>query len=368
MLAFDLSSCETANVLARGRQRRRSQRLASDRRAALLGRKQVRERLIAASRRTWPALLVLIVLPPAAAILFVATTGGLLRWVVLGVSITMGPALAAIVLMITSGVGAQAMGTLGEEWTAQELRHLTRHGWHVVTGLTLRDWQIDHVVVGPWGVLVFETKWSAYPWAGTDADRFMRDRLKVAVAQANQSRFHLASKLRHVLNESDVHSVLVLWSAPGPVLEKHEPEFVDGTTVLVLGDLASFVTRFEESHTQHIDSEAVWEKVAELAFSGDALDAARGLVPGRGLLSTYVQFLVAPAVAAILAMYAFLGSFHLGWTPAAPLLETTIAVLLGIAGTRLRHLRLVSIAWTAAAVGIVVVFGLDIAVIHLAAH
>jgi hypothetical protein len=45
MLAFDPSTCETANVLARGRQRRRSQQLASDRRAALLGRKQVRERL-----------------------------------------------------------------------------------------------------------------------------------------------------------------------------------------------------------------------------------------------------------------------------------------------------------------------------------
>ena len=177
-----------------------------------------------------------------------------MRWVVLGASITMGPSLAAIVLMITSGVGAQAMGTLGEEWTAQELRHLTRHGWHVVTGLTLRDWQIDHVAVGPSGVLVFETKWSAYPWAGTDADSFMRERRKVAVAQANQSRFHLASKLRHVLDKRDVHSVLVLWSAPGPVLERHEPEFVDGTTVLVVGDLASFVTRFEESHTQHIDT------------------------------------------------------------------------------------------------------------------
>jgi hypothetical protein len=195
----------------------------------------------------------------------------------------------------------------------------------------------------------------------------MRDRLKVAVAQANQSRFHLASKLRHVLDKSDVHSVLVLWSAPGPLLEKHEPEFVDGTAVLVVGDLASFVTRFEESHTQHIDTEAVWAKVEELAFIGDNLDAARGLVPGRGLLFTYLQVLVAPVATAILAMYAFLGSFHLGWTP-APLLETTIAVLLGIAGTRLRQLRLVSIAWTTAAVGVVVIFGLDIAVIHLAAH
>jgi hypothetical protein len=130
----------------------------------------------------------------------------------------------------------------------------------------------------------------------------------------------------------------------------------------------SRITRYRQAPTalgsSRRNTEAVWAKVEEFAFSSDRLDAERGLVPGHGLLFAYLQVLIAPLVAALLAVYAFFGSIHTSWAP-APWLETISAVLLGITGTQLKRLRLVSIAWTTTAL---IVAALDIAVICLAAH
>jgi hypothetical protein len=310
------STCETLGVLAPSRQSRRSRQLASERRAALVARKQVRERLVAASRQIWPILLGLVVVPPAAAIPFVALKGGELRWVVLGMCLAIGPWLASVVLIVMSGVAPRAAGTLAEEWTTQELRRLKKRGWRVVTGLTLPDIQVDHVAVGPPGVLVLETKWSGDPWFGRDADSFMHGRLDDAVGQANKRRFWVANKLRNLIDKSDVHGVLVLWSPPGSPTAEHKPEDVDGTTVLLGTELGSWLYQFDETHSARVSADVVWAKVEELARAGDELDTQRGLVQRPGLMSTYVRNVLGPVTAIALAGYGFFGSVHLGWAPA----------------------------------------------------
>jgi hypothetical protein len=320
----------------------------------------------------WLLLLVMVVFPAAVAVPFVVLTGGLLRWGLLGFCIAVGPGLASVALLLTSGVAPQAMGTLAEEWTTQELRRLEKRGWHVVTGVTLPGHQIDHVAVGPPGVLVVETKWSGEPWLGDNTTPYMRRSLKSALRQANESRLQIVSKLRGIVGESDVHAVLVLWSAPGLILEGNAREVMEGTTVLVGTELRSWVEEQTASQVGDRDIEVAWEKIKGLALHGDALDAREGLAVTAGPMATYFRILVAPLFAAVLAWYAFFVSLHLGGTVGA-LVETGTAALIGIAAAllmrrRFTRFRVVPLAWTTAAIGVFVVVGLDVLVHHLVAH
>jgi hypothetical protein len=359
-------------VIAGVRERWGSRQLSSSRRAALIARKKVHEALVGAAREIWPVLLVLVVVPPALAVPFVALTGGLLRWVVLGLLIAVGPWLVSVALLLTSGVAPQAMGTAGEEWTAQELRRLEKRGWHVVTGVTLPGHQIDHVAVGPSGVLVVESKWSAEPWFGADSPKFMRGTLQSALNQANQSRQQVVSKLRGIVGDCDVQSVLVLWSASGRILDEHAPEVTKGTTVLLGTELRSWLDALTESHGGGTNVEGAWEKIKGLASRGDALDADQGLVATSGPMATYIRVIVAPFFAAALAWYAFVVSLHLGGTVAA-LVETATATIIGAAATwfmrrRLTRFRAVPIAWMTAAIGTLIAFDLYVLVHHLVEH
>ena len=62
-------------------------------------------------------------------------------------------------------IGARIQhGLDGEQLTADELRKLRRHGWRAVHNLHLQAGDIDHVAVGPGGVVVIETKSSNAEW------------------------------------------------------------------------------------------------------------------------------------------------------------------------------------------------------------
>lgn len=66
-------------------------------------------------------------------------------------------------LVLLSGTAPLMMGELAEQWTAQELRPLTKHGWRLVNHFGLGYGGQDHVLVGPGGVVLLETKSSATP-------------------------------------------------------------------------------------------------------------------------------------------------------------------------------------------------------------
>jgi hypothetical protein len=49
-------------------------------------------------------------------------------------------------------------GARGEQWTGKELRPLERQGWVVLHDLTLGRGNLDHVIVGPAGVFLLDSK------------------------------------------------------------------------------------------------------------------------------------------------------------------------------------------------------------------
>ncbi len=58
----------------------------------------------------------------------------------------------------------------------------------MVNQLALRPWDIDHVLIGPGGAVVVETKWSANPWVLDPPDERVRRAVRQAQGNARDLR------------------------------------------------------------------------------------------------------------------------------------------------------------------------------------
>ena len=67
-----------------------------------------------------------------------------------------------------------------ERWTDQELKALRRRGWPVVNHLSFKQGDIDHVAIGPDGLIVVETKWTASSIKVDGSDRWLEDAVRQA--------------------------------------------------------------------------------------------------------------------------------------------------------------------------------------------
>jgi len=141
--------------------------------------------------------------------------------------------LAIIGLLVYGGIASMIMGIVAEDWTARELRSQGLRHWRLVNGVRLRPFaDIDHVLVGPPGVFVVETKWSSDTWpAGINRDSFMVSRLESAIDQVQARTSDFQHHFSRVLAGAPVYSVCVLWDAElwGSEVETSE---VEGVVVL----------------------------------------------------------------------------------------------------------------------------------------
>ena len=112
--------------------------------------------------------------------------------------------------VISSGAASGTMGRVAEEWTDSELRRLRPKGWkyvnHVVIKPELGD--IDHVAVGPDGVIVVETKWRSHE-ENIDS---LSDWMSGALTQAKRNRKQIVQLLNwHHRDPLLVQALVVLW-------------------------------------------------------------------------------------------------------------------------------------------------------------
>ena len=186
--------------------------MASDRRAGSFARSEVVRIRRDFIRRSWWA----IIIPPIGALAASPLVLLLPHWCrefALGIILTSGVWGSIMVVIAWSGTVPRAMGAMGEEWTARELRRLKKRGWHLANGLLLRPKpDIDHVVIGPGGVLVVETKYSSDGW---DRDTFTNDWIKRAIAQVEANRTDVARVMRPAAASQLVKPVVVLWGGSG---------------------------------------------------------------------------------------------------------------------------------------------------------
>lgn len=90
---------------------------------------------------------------------FAWSVGPSAAWFACGVAV--GTSLL-IVWITADSVGASRHEIAGyaEQWTEHEIRRLRRSGWRVVSNIPFEKCDVDHVAIGPAGVVVLETKWT----------------------------------------------------------------------------------------------------------------------------------------------------------------------------------------------------------------
>jgi hypothetical protein len=129
----------------------------------------------------------------------------------------------AWVVFVISGSYGRSMGKLGEEATAETVtsRKRRRMGWKIVHGLYFAGHgDVDHVLVGPGGVFVIESKWTTSKCeVGEHSIRGLMG--QEPISQAREGARKVGLLLRHGTEHLDlrVHPVVIIWGPGGITLD-----------------------------------------------------------------------------------------------------------------------------------------------------
>lgn len=317
---------------------RRARALASDRRAGTYPRAIVRRthrnylrrhvRLILAAG----AMFAVITAVPA-----IIVQSEMARGVVIGLGLAGSAGVLCQWIVMTTGTGPLMMGELAEQWTASELRKLRKDGWRLVNHFSLDGRDMDHVLIGPGGILVLETKWSADTWDdGWHADRIAR---AVSAVSESAKRLGLWHEMK-VLQLPPPKSAVLLWGGDVTSLPKRPA----GPAHLLHGSQAAGSIRSLATDVLSSDQVAqAWNVLDKHAATRDRADARRWPVPPS------VQEVVCRLVVSVLAgLGAFVAVVEILESTRSWWITVLAAICLGAAAWPLRRfarIRSVVVGW-----------------------
>lgn len=339
------------------RERLRRRQLASDARAARFARSQAWTRQWSFVRsRPW-AIVLAVALFPALFLPLALSYDGAVRGGIIGASLASGIWLAVTCVLLFSGAASSVAGTVAEEWTASELRPLQRKGWRLVNGLKVRgDTDIDHVLVGPGGVVVVETKWSSEPWrSASRGGSFTADRLTRAVGQAQRNAADISTQLHRALGDIPVRAVLAVWS-PEDVVNIERRGEAHGVEVMAGGRIREWILTLEDLHLDAKTVAALWRAIDKQAVVRDERDLkVGGFTPTVGQLMW--RWVWQPSLGFAITVYAMAGIVKLsGPLPQAlGMLTIGLGCLVALRRPPLRQAALGSAAAFIMLVGLAVV-------------
>jgi hypothetical protein len=151
-----------------------------------------------------------------------------LRGLVDGVAVAGFASVVLVVSAVASGSWPRLWGAAGETSTAEEFtrRRRVRQGWRIFHGLNIGGHDIDHVAVGPGGVLAIETKFVASGTWRVTANGSLAGPLCEPLKQARISAWKTSSFLGSTTGgrlDLDVAAVLIVWGPGCPELrDGHE--------------------------------------------------------------------------------------------------------------------------------------------------
>lgn len=336
--------------------RLRDWHLAGDGRTGGWARAEARRRQLRFLREAWPHFAVALVV--SAALAFAVATrlpGGFLRGLVVGAAATTIFAALTTLTQEATGAAGMGMGVIAEEWSASELRPLRPRGWTLINGFVLGIGDIDHLLVGPAGVIVVETKWRGSGWRLDPPDVQLQEALDQVNDNAKQVQLWAPIKKA----ACHVRPVLFLWEPAG----RNEPSadakyrVIDGVTVIRGMRMARAWRASVDATTRDLSAEqayALAERVRRHLAARDRHEAAKNAAP-PSLAQLYWRFVgcLIALLGGVLVVFEPLASSQ-RWL-AVP--TTLIALGLGTLGRRYQSLRLVAITWMAAVSGSAVVVG-----------
>jgi hypothetical protein len=191
-------------------------------------------------RRNWPALTLFALFVVATSVALVGFEDLFARWIdprlVTGFILGVGAATAvALVVTLLGADGSRTYreGREAEDWTASELNRRRKEGWSVFRNLQFEDKDIDHILIGPRGAVVVETKRRNQNWTITstsieDAHHHAVPWTSDLVNQATRHARTLRSLLFAGGVRTEVRPVIVLW---GPDITGAPAATIDGVLV-----------------------------------------------------------------------------------------------------------------------------------------
>jgi hypothetical protein len=256
--------------------------------------------------------------------------------------------LPILIVLIYSGTGPVMMGANAEEWTSAEVRAALPATWrlHDEVGFD-NSWDVDHVLVGPAGVFVLETKWRSsnrYDRRGRPTKQ-LRNAVQRTSTTADRFRLRLLA-VPHKLRTA-VHPVVVLWPAQRA-----------GRTIQRLGDVEVVpgpkVADWLRTLTGRTLDDSTRTRVS-VALNHMEEDAAARRRPLTRFVEGGVSAVSADVFVGLLGgLLAVLVTAHAWEVVARPLDATAVGGVLlsiGLAVRPLAKLRVAALGWVAGTVG-----------------
>lgn len=329
-----------------GALRRRS--LAASSRTGQFARSKARMQLTDFARRAWFLLIAMPVVFVVAVLQLAFQLNGALQGAVIATGVVSGVWFDLLLVLVVTGSGNQVMGAIGEVWTAQELRRMRRSGWVLVNRFMSERWgDVDHVLVGPGGVVVVETKWSGQSWQlDYQRNTYATGSLKKAANQAQQARKELASWIQTIAPGIQIMSVAVLWST-APSHGDGWTTWRDNHTVMVQG------SHFRQWLHECLPSDGVapevvnrvWSELDRRVAIQDQERAEPGKVIPLTIWALASEWILKPLLGSIAAIYCVpLSRLAPNWP--LVLAAAIAAMALGLLGLRAHWLRRVALGWS----------------------
>lgn len=204
--------------------------LASVGRAGLFARRKARTTQREYLRRRWRPLLGLYSgLTAIAAWPAIFMPSAFLRGLTVGLAVAGAAGILSSLVIIQTGTAPTMAGETAEQWTAEELRKLLQHGHRLVNHVIVDGpGDVDHVLIGPAGVFVLETKWSSTPYRPGDL------RLAHTIARLERRARNLRLQFKR-LGVETVTPVLVLWGPAARHLAQGTGAARSGHTIVLAG-------------------------------------------------------------------------------------------------------------------------------------
>jgi hypothetical protein len=340
----------------------RSRRLARRERVGRFARDTAWDLVTAFAKGNWLILLGAMFLPIMVSLPLLLLEHETARWVTVGAAGISGPWLVAVMVIVMSGAADSMMGLVAEGWTADELRSLQTHGWRLANGIKIRaKADIDHLAVGPAGLLVVETKWSRHRWPLRDrGEGFMSNLLSDAVDQAVRNSKDVSTQFGKAIGDAPVRAVCVVWSAEESSDDDESSEgsgWVDyaGTVVVRGPTLRRWLQSLSGGALDEAGIDRVWKVIEEHAWKREEIDLKSPNPSRRTVPMAVLESFVAPFVGVVFAAYALIGIVRVNelWLD---VVSALLFIVLGYTALRIPALRRAAYGWFGISVAFELIF------------
>jgi hypothetical protein len=168
-----------------------------------------------------------------------------------------------------------------EDGTSREVRKLRDAGWAIVDNIPFDKFDVDHVAIGPGGVVVLETKWTSDGFFRNDGRLTSFGRR--AIEQVNRNARSIDAVLRQHGYAGGVNaSAVVVWGAgvPSGHFESKTPPgiLIDGVK------LRNYLSALDERLSRHEIEAAreALERFVDVRLARITRDQSMSVTSGRG--------------------------------------------------------------------------------------